>query len=51
MPASNERDENGKRLDFMPITQINKARNNDGKTAYLLTLQEYLGQESTEKGR
>lgn len=35
----------------MPITHINKARHIDDKTSYLLTLQEYLGQESTEKGR
>jgi len=51
MPASNERDENGKRLQFMPITQINKSRSSDGKTACVINIQEYLGQETTEKGR
>lgn len=51
MPASNERDESGNKLKFLPITQISKARTSEGRTNYVLTLQEYLGQENTEKGR
>ena len=35
----------------MPITQISKITNNEGQTQSVLTLIEYLGNETTEKGR
>ena len=44
MPGKTEKDEFGKQLNFLPVTQISDNNRH-------CTLLEYLGQECTEKGR
>ena len=45
-----EKDENGQKLEFIPITSIHKVRTKDN-IAFVLNVQEYLGTEITERGR
>ena len=50
LPDKKERDDQGNQLEFLPITSIGKFIKED-RTQYLLTVEEYLGSETTEKGR
>lgn len=50
MPAKSEKDIDGRQLEFLPITQIGKFEFEE-KSQCLLTVTEYLGSETTEKGR
>jgi hypothetical protein len=46
-----EKDESGRRLEFMPITHIKKILNAENRQAFTINVLEYLGQETNEKGR